>query len=269
MIVRHAGIAMTFGNAVSALAVSLLLLGLTSDSRSPSARPTDLVANQDERHAPAGVREPPAGEAVTPRRAEIVPPPTEPAKPSMSAPTAKPPSTRSVAPPGRTSAGGLATKASPSPPTTTPPATTPPAAGTPPRESAPRSDQPPATGAEPRPGSAPPSVVAAPQPAIPAAGAPLDLSSLEQRLRDTKAIGVFTKLSLKNQVDDLLQEFREFHKSQDQTMLTKLRQSFDLLLLKVLSLLQDGDPALARDISSSREDLWGILIDPEKFKNVD
>jgi len=52
-------------------------------------------------------------------------------------------------------------------------------------------------------------------------------------------------------------------------MLTKLRQSFDLLLLKVLSLLQDGDPALARDISSSREDLWGILIDPEKFKNVD
>src|SRR5262252_7682929 len=143
MIVRHAGIAMTFGNAVSALAVSLLLLGLTSDSRSPSARPTDLVANQDERHAPAGVREPPAGEAVTPRRAEIVPPPTEPAKPSMSAPTAKPPSTRSVAPPGRTSAGGLATKASPSPPTTTPPATTPPAAGTPPRESAPRSDQPP------------------------------------------------------------------------------------------------------------------------------
>lgn len=107
-----------------------------------------------------------------------------------------------------------------------------------------------------------------PQPATPAA-ATLDLRSLEQRLRDTTAIGVFTKLSLKNQVDDLLREFREFHKSQDQTMLATLRQSFDLLLLKVLSLLQDSDPGLARDISSSRDELWSILTDPEKFKNVE
>ena len=37
--------------------------------------------------------------------------------------------------------------------------------------------------------------------------APLDLKSLETRLRQTKAIGVLTKLSLKNQVDDLLESF--------------------------------------------------------------
>src|SRR4030095_2843982 len=96
----------------------------------------------------------------------------------------------------------------------------------------------------------------------------LDLSLLEKRLRDTNAIGVFTKLSLKNQVDDLLEQFREFHTSRDQSMLTKLRQNYDLLLLKVLSLLQDGDPALARDVSSSREALWSILVDPDKFKNL-
>jgi hypothetical protein len=96
----------------------------------------------------------------------------------------------------------------------------------------------------------------------------LDLGSLEKRLRDTKAVGVFTKLSLKNQVDDLLEQFREFHTSRDQSMLTKLRQNYDLLLLKVLSLLQDGDPALARDVSSSREALWSILVDPDKFKNL-
>jgi hypothetical protein len=96
----------------------------------------------------------------------------------------------------------------------------------------------------------------------------LDLGSLEQRLRDTKAIGVFTKISLKNQVDDLLDEFRDFHKSHDRSMLTKLRQTYDLLLMKVLSLLQDGDPALARDVSSSREALWNILVDPDKFRNL-
>jgi len=91
---------------------------------------------------------------------------------------------------------------------------------------------------------------------------------LEQRLRDTKAIGVFTKLSLKNQVDDLLDEFRDFHESHDGSRLTKLRQAYDLLLMKVLSLLQDGDPGLARDVSSSREALWSILVDPDKFKNL-
>src|SRR5258708_2655949 len=39
----------------------------------------------------------------------------------------------------------------------------------------------------------------------------LDLSSLEQRLKDTHAIGVFTKLSHKNQVANLLSQFRAFH----------------------------------------------------------
>jgi hypothetical protein len=97
---------------------------------------------------------------------------------------------------------------------------------------------------------------------------PLDLGSLEERLKDTRAIGLFTKLSLKNQVDDLLNQFRAFHKKQATTTLGELRQKYDLLLLKVLSLLQDGDPPLASAISSSREAIWGILTDPEKFAKI-
>ncbi len=102
------------------------------------------------------------------------------------------------------------------------------------------------------------------QPAAPA----LDLNSLEQRLRDTHAIGVFTKLSLKNQVDDLLAAFRAFHNKQPGKSLMQLRQQYDVLLLKVLSLLQDGDPSLAAAISSSREAIWGILTDPQKFSKI-
>jgi hypothetical protein len=138
-----------------------------------------------------------------------------------------------------------------------------------PQQSSPgeKSPAPPESGAPPSTETAPPPEAPAPQPTKPTA-VTLDLTSLEQRLRDTNAIGVFTKLSLKNQVDDLLDEFREFHQRRDQTMLAKLRQAFDLLLLKVLSLLQDADPTLARDVSSSREALWNILIDPDKFKNL-
>jgi len=36
----------------------------------------------------------------------------------------------------------------------------------------------------------------------------------------------------------------------------------------VLSLLQDGDPPLAAAIASSREAIWNILADPQKFSSI-
>jgi hypothetical protein len=107
-------------------------------------------------------------------------------------------------------------------------------------------------------------VAAAPVVSKPSAP-PLDLASLETRLRETRAIGVFTKVSLKNQVDDLLDKFRAYYKRQSNTTLAELRRPYDMLLLKTLSLLQDSDPALARDIVASREAIWGILADRDKF----
>ena len=99
----------------------------------------------------------------------------------------------------------------------------------------------------------------------PPAAAPLDFASLGTRLRQTRAIGTLTKLSLKNQVDDLLGKFRAYHKRQGTATLPELRRSYDMLLLKVLSLLQDSDPPLARDIVQSRAAIWAILADPRKF----
>ena len=96
----------------------------------------------------------------------------------------------------------------------------------------------------------------------------LDVAGLTARLRDTKAIGVFTKLALKNQVDDLLQQFRTHYESGQKTSVAPLRQPYNLLVLKVLSLVQDSDPALASTISGSREAIWNILADSEKFKSV-
>jgi hypothetical protein len=115
-----------------------------------------------------------------------------------------------------------------------------------------------------------PAPVAAPvavPPAAPPASPPLDLTSLEARLRETKAIGTFTKLALKNQVDDLLAQFRAYHEGRQHT-LAELRQPYELLIMKVLSLLQDGDPSLARMISDSREAIWGILTDKSKFTKI-
>jgi len=146
-----------------------------------------------------------------------------------------------------------------------PPASTPPT----PRVTAPR---PPAIAAAPVPQVVPqlvPKATPAPAPvASQPVPAPLDLESLGTRLKQTRAIGVLTKLSLKNQVDDLLQKFRAYHRQQGTATLPELRRSYDMLMLKVLSLLQDSDPPLARDIVQSRAAIWGILADPRKFNEA-
>jgi hypothetical protein len=120
----------------------------------------------------------------------------------------------------------------------------------------------PPTPASPR--AATPPQAASPPAAVPA----LDLAGLAQRLRDTNAIGMFTKLSLKNQVDDLLEQFRGFYRGEIAVPMAELRQRYETLLLKVLTLVQDADQQLARAITSSREVIWGILADPQKFAQI-
>lgn len=122
----------------------------------------------------------------------------------------------------------------------------------------------PVAGTAAAPGSNAETPAAAAAPAAPA----LDLGTLEQRLRNTSAIGLFTKLSLKNQVDDLVSQFRAFHSGSRVLTLGQLRQRFEVLLLKVVTLLQDDDPELASAVSSSREAIWSVLSDPKKLALV-
>ena len=135
----------------------------------------------------------------------------------------------------------------------------------PPKAAPAREPSPPAKSA-PAPSPTKPAPAPAKAPAV--AAAPLDLRTLEQRLKDTAAIGVLTKLSLKNQVDDLVARFKTYHAGARPPTLTELKPSFDLLLMKVLSLLQDKDSALARDINASRDAIWGVLTDKQKLAEI-
>jgi hypothetical protein len=202
----------------------------------PAAAPSPPAAAAPSPPAAAAPSQPPA---VATKPAEATPAPATAAKaPEKTAPiiaaepaTSKAPAAKAPAasakPPARVAAAPAATPAAT--PTAKPPAATPPAA-TPP-------------------------------------AATLDLTSLEARLRETKAIGTFTKLALKNQVDDLLAKFRAYHEKH-QPPLAELRQPYEMLIMKVLSLLQDGDPSLARTISDSREALWALLADKSKFTSI-
>jgi len=192
--------------------------------------------------------EPPRAETAPPREGQLtpaIPPPVEPSQPKPAEPLPK---------------------VTEQPPT----ATDQPKPAEPPQsKAAPPSQPKPPAPASPKPSEPPGSKQSAVPPSSEQERAAIvDLSALEKRLRATNAIGVFTKLSLKNEVDDLLERFRAFHAGRGGATLAKLRENFDLLVLKVISLLQDKDPPLARDISTSREGLWNLLADPVKFKTL-
>ena len=183
------------------------------------------------------------------------------------APAIAPPAPATPASPGP--ASGTATAPASGPSATAPPAqatAAAPAAGkeAPPKP-APTAPAPDATAPAKPAAAASPSAKAAPAAKAP----PLDLKALETELKETKAIGVMTKLSIKNQVDDLLSQFRAFYQGKLKTTLAELRRPFDLLVLKLLALLQDSDPALAAAIVASREAIWGILSDRTKFASLD
>ncbi len=97
--------------------------------------------------------------------------------------------------------------------------------------------------------------------------APLDLDALRARLRETAAIGLMAKIELRSQVDALMERFRAHHGGKP-SAIDALRQSFNALVQKVLTLIREGDPALAALLASSREAIWGVLEDPVKFKAV-
>jgi len=137
--------------------------------------------------------------------------------------------------------------------------------------------KPPRTAAAPSVKKAPaPTPSSAPAPAAASSGsrpataapAPLDLVALKDQLKATPAIGVFTKISLKNQVDDLLKKFGDYYDGKNKTTLPELRRSYDLLIMKVVSLLQDSDMKLASEVVSSREAIWALLSDRKKFATL-
>jgi hypothetical protein len=109
--------------------------------------------------------------------------------------------------------------------------------------------------------AAPPAAPAVP---APPATPPMDLTALEHRLRETKAISLLSKMALKNQLDDLMEQLRAIPQGSFRTSLSELRRAFDLLMMKALALLQDDDPSLASALASSRESIWNAISVPAK-----
>jgi hypothetical protein len=134
---------------------------------------------------------------------------------------------------------------------------------TPPRSPAPSAPEPkPAAAAEARPEASVPSAESA-LPRPPA----VDLDQLTKRLKDTPAIGVFTKLELKRQIDELVSKARASH-AKGVPKLDAVRERFNGLVMKLLALLEDDEPSLAAEVAASRDSLWAMLADPNQVARL-
>jgi hypothetical protein len=90
------------------------------------------------------------------------------------------------------------------------------------------------------------------------------LDELLDRIIETRAIGTFTKLSLKGNVTRLNKAFAVYHQGKRPPSLEELRERYDVMLQEMIILFQKKDPDLARDLYAARMLLWSYLIDPEK-----
>ncbi len=89
----------------------------------------------------------------------------------------------------------------------------------------------------------------------------VDIKTLETRLKNTDAIGFFTKLAIRSNIIDLVNRIKQYRKqSMLKAKMKEIRTSFDGLLLKIIALLED-DPKLSRDLYVSRESIWESLLE--------
>jgi len=91
--------------------------------------------------------------------------------------------------------------------------------------------------------------------------ASVDFKTLKKRLKNTDAIGFFTKLAIRNDIVDLMDKIKQYRKrSILKANMKKIRSSFDGLLLKIIALLEK-DPNLSRDLYVGRESIWESLLE--------
>ena len=89
----------------------------------------------------------------------------------------------------------------------------------------------------------------------------ISMEELVERLKETEAIGVFTKLAIRSDVLDFKESINTYRKKKKlESYIGHLRERFDGLLLKILALLE-RDPPLSRDIQHARESIWRSFLE--------
>lgn len=92
-----------------------------------------------------------------------------------------------------------------------------------------------------------------------------DLGALETKIRNTDAIDLFSKISLKYEISSLIDEMARAHETRNAAGFTGQRARFERLIDRTVVMLSKGDIVFAKEVEDSREALWRFLNSPEKL----
>ena len=95
----------------------------------------------------------------------------------------------------------------------------------------------------------------------------VDLEILADMLARTTAVSLFTKLSLKKDINKVLARMEEYHAGQGKFSLEQLEEQYNLLLMKIAAHLQDKDLKTHRHLCNAWLVIWEDLKNPERFRD--
>ncbi len=100
-------------------------------------------------------------------------------------------------------------------------------------------------------------------------GDDFDLEALVDRISHSRALGFLTKLSLKLDIDGFLKMVQDYHdKGGAEESLEQLHERYEVMVHKLVVLLQDEDEELVESIENGRDKLWAMLADANKFAGI-
>ncbi len=92
-----------------------------------------------------------------------------------------------------------------------------------------------------------------------------DFHALETKIRNSEAIDLFSKISLKIEITSLVNEAVRLHEGKSAAGLYQRKVRFEELIDRAVIMLRKGDVSLAEEVEGSREALWRFLNSPEKL----
>jgi hypothetical protein len=96
----------------------------------------------------------------------------------------------------------------------------------------------------------------------------IDFESLEKQVRETKAMGAIAKIKLSNDINKLLAELKAFHAGKSSLTLEQQREQYDLLYMKIVTLVQEKDPELYNQLCNAWDPIWAELQDEKNLQTV-
>ena len=106
--------------------------------------------------------------------------------------------------------------------------------------------------------------VVAPAPVAPSC-ATIDMKQLLKRIRDTRAMSMFTKMLLLPELEALAAEFKEARAAGMQAdRVAEIRRKYEALLGRTARKIREGgDTQLASDMECNRDRAWGMLLEAD------